>query len=256
MDKDFFLQPGLQFEQSIQSNLMTMMPEMNYSTTRGNSQLNWGKFDQNSQFESTLFSNQMMTSPVSPVSPVSNSTISNNIRTNTSLHSSPQKMNLAIKDQFVKENLPRIRNSISLDPNLPLIAADPGFAERAAKFSCFGSQSFNGRTLSNQLGINSNKTEFPVVKIDRKTSTPALKTDRFPVRIEENKNLEQTHMKMSRICSSNANSNEESSVSEQIPSGDLGIKINKNLNSRKRKVGSNTKKVINPFSLQKSQMEM
>ncbi|XP_047977946.1 transcription factor bHLH62-like [Salvia hispanica] len=76
---------------------------------------------------------------------------------------------------------------------LPSLAADPGFAERAAKFSCFGSRSFNGRT-------SSPGSATPIA------SSPSLKLNR-------------------KLPSSGANSNEESSVSEQIPSS----------NSRKRK---------------------
>lgn len=147
-------------------------------------------------------------------SPVSNSTISNDI---------------------VKENFPRIHNSMSLSPNLPLMADDPGFAERAAKFSCFGSRSFN--STSDQFGLNSNKGEFPfgsinnvspVAKFPRVLSVPMLKTDASPVGFEE----------LSRFDGSAANSNEESSVSEQIP-------VKKDFSSRKRKGTSNAKKVIN-----------
>ncbi|KAF8095619.1 hypothetical protein N665_0329s0038 [Sinapis alba] len=51
-------------------------------------------------------------------------------------------------------------------------SGDPGFAERAARFSCFGSRSFNGRTnsslpVSNGKIINSGK-------LTRVASTPAL----------------------------------------------------------------------------------
>lgn len=51
--------------------------------------------------------------------------------------------------------------------NTPLteFSGDPGFAERAARFSCFGSRSFNGRTNG---GSNSGK-------LTRVSSTPALK---------------------------------------------------------------------------------
>lgn len=235
MDRDFFLNSGLQFEASSQPpwKLMTIMPELNFPVDQlpagGISLPNWEKSDQYSQFESALSS--MVTSPVS---------------NNTSLNSSPHKLNLPIMDHFVKENIPRIRNSVELNPNLPLIATDPGFAERAAKFSCFGGRSFNSR--SNQLGLNSTKTEFPfgnnvspgnrTGKFHRVSSTPAMKIDRSPVGVEENKNLEETNMKLSRLSSSAANSNEESSVSEQIPSGERGFKNQKDSNSRKRKGAS------------------
>nr|XP_043610898.1 transcription factor bHLH62-like [Erigeron canadensis] len=234
MDSEFFINAGLQFEPSAQPpwKLMALMPEMNFPAGQPSGDLitqpNWEKSDQYSQFESALSS--MVTSPVSPVS------------------------NIPIMDHFVKENLPRMRNSLPLSPNLPLIASDPGFAERAAKFSCFGSHSFNGR--SNEMGLNSNKTELPLGnsispvtrKFPRVSSSPALKIDRSPVRFEETKNLEENNMKLSRLSNSAANSNEESSVSEQVPSGELGFKNVKDSNSRKRKgaslkgIGSITKK--------------
>ncbi|PWA51864.1 myc-type, basic helix-loop-helix (bHLH) domain-containing protein [Artemisia annua] len=156
-------------------------------------------------------------------SPVSNSTISNDI---------------------VKENFPRIHNSMSLSPNLPLMADDPGFAERAAKFSCFGSRSFNSR--SDQFGLNSNKGEFPfgsinnvspVAKFPRVSSVPMLKIDSSPVGFEEKMNLDEVNMKLSRFDGSAANSNEESSVSEQIP-------VKKDFSSRKRKGTSSAKKEV------------
>ncbi|KAI3676347.1 hypothetical protein L1987_85953 [Smallanthus sonchifolius] len=224
MDRDFFLNAGLQFEPP--SQLMTTIDPILRPI--------WEKSDQYSQFEPAMSS------------PVSNSTVSNDIgkmgcdfpaaaMTVPPLNSSPPKLNLPIMDHFVKENLPRVRNPIALNPNLQLLAADPGFAERAAKFSCFGSRSLNGRT--EQLGLNSNKSEAvfesnvsPATgtgNFPRVLSSPVLKTDRSPVGFEEN-------MKLSRLSASAANSNEESYVSEQIPS-------RKDSNSRKRK-GVSTRK--------------
>ncbi|KAI3829863.1 hypothetical protein L1987_03993 [Smallanthus sonchifolius] len=251
MDRDFFL-----------TMLMPEIPEI--PTADGISRPNGGKLDQYSQFEYAL------SSIVS--SPVSGSTVSNDIvavrelvgklggefspaamtmpvpysSTNTPLNSSPPP-NL---------NLAGIRNSVSLNPNLPFFPANPGFAERAAKYSCFGSRSFNDRI--DQLGFNSSKLEIPIGsnvspvtstgKFPRVSSRPDLKIDRPPVGVEEIRNSDETHMKLSRLSGSSANSNEGSSVSEQIPSGELGFKNKKDSNSRKRKggsskgLGSNTKK--------------
>ncbi|KAL4587921.1 hypothetical protein LXL04_000798 [Taraxacum kok-saghyz] len=269
MDRDFFLNAGLQFEPSSQSpwKLMTLMPEMKFpaeqASAHGVSRPNWEKSDQYSHFESSLSS--MVSSPVS------NSTVSNDIvaireligkfrdsspaamtapppysSINTPLNPSPPKLNLPIMDHFIQENLPRIQNSMPLNPNLPLLTTDPGFAERAAKFSCFGSHSFNGR--SNQLGMNSNPPEIQVgssgspvsktAKFPRVSSSPALKIDRSPVSFEGNRNSEDINMKLSRLPGSAANSNEESSVSEQLPSGELGFKNQKDSITRKRKGGS------------------
>ncbi|CAN7125350.1 transcription factor bHLH78 isoform X2 [Brassica rapa] len=52
-------------------------------------------------------------------------------------------------------------------------SGDPGFAERAARFSCFGSQSFNGRTNSS-LPVNNNGKIVNSGKLTRVASTPAL----------------------------------------------------------------------------------
>lgn len=56
-------------------------------------------------------------------------------------------------------------------------SGDPGFAERAARFSCFGSRSFNGRTNS-PFPLNNGPVAATVTtneKLPRVSSTPALK---------------------------------------------------------------------------------
>ncbi|XP_010482106.1 PREDICTED: transcription factor bHLH78-like isoform X2 [Camelina sativa] len=65
---------------------------------------------------------------------------------------------------------------IMMNRTTPLteFSADPGFAERAARFSCFGSRSFNGRTNSN-LPVNNNNVVNNSGKLTRVSSTPALK---------------------------------------------------------------------------------
>ncbi|KAG6436449.1 hypothetical protein SASPL_101348 [Salvia splendens] len=98
---------------------------------------------------------------------------------------------------------------------LPSLAADPGFAERAAKFSCFGSRSFNGRTSS----PGSATPGQSMSALPRVASSPSLKLNGSPP------------PRNRKLPSSGANSNEESSVSEQIPSS----------NSRKRKSASRGK---------------
>ncbi|KAH9625645.1 hypothetical protein KSS87_005623 [Heliosperma pusillum] len=99
----------------------------------------------------------------------------------SSMVSSPVASNSALStDNFMIREL--IGNSIVLSSNLPAMPGDPGFAERAARFSSFGSRSFNGRTSTNQFnnngelvhrlcsnlgGVNS--------KIQRVSSSPLLK---------------------------------------------------------------------------------
>ncbi|XP_013721338.2 transcription factor bHLH78-like isoform X2 [Brassica napus] len=79
-------------------------------------------------------------------------------------------------DGFViRELIGKLGNS-STTPNrttpLTEFSGDPGFAERAARFSCFGSRSFNGRTNSS-LPVNNSKI-INSGKLTRVVSTPAL----------------------------------------------------------------------------------
>ncbi|XP_077227226.1 transcription factor bHLH62-like [Tasmannia lanceolata] len=73
----------------------------------------------------------------------------NNNSTNTSCYStplnSPPKLNLSMMDHQARGNLPVWGNSMMNNTHhtLATFASDPGFAERAAKFSCFGSRNFN-----------------------------------------------------------------------------------------------------------------
>ncbi|KAJ1394873.1 Myc-type, basic helix-loop-helix [Sesbania bispinosa] len=143
-----------------------------------------------------------------------------NNSTNTSCYStplsSPPKLNIApMMNHLVKENLPK---PMALNSSVAEFSADPGFAERAAKFSCFGSRSFNDR--SSQLVVNNGelaKRSAPVMEngklLTRVSSSPSLKTFESQM---ENKNSplqDQDRMEV-------ANSQEESTISEQTPNGE------------------------------------
>lgn len=163
-----------------------------------------------------------------------------NVSANTSCYStplnSPPKLNLPVADHhWKKEKLPSLGNSMALKSSVAEFSADPGFAERAAKFSCFGSRSFNGRTP--QLGMNNNNsTEQPPFR-----SHPAAKNgDKFP-RVSSSPSLKalgsQTSMQemMSALLQDRSEfpiSREESTISEQNPNGETN---SMDLNSRKRK---------------------
>ena len=189
--------------------------------------------------------------------------------TNTSCYStplnSPPKLHFPI-DHQVNDKMPNSGNSIPINPNLPAVSADPGFAERAAKFSCFGSRSFNGRT--SQLGSKNIKLPYrssPLmnsVKLHRVSSSPSLKANGFPMAAQQNQNSTQNQIEMrsindsetkfGKISVSNASdrteyccSNEGSSVSEQIPNGEIGLKTPSESNSRKRKAVSRGKSSVN-----------
>ncbi|ESW12684.1 hypothetical protein PHAVU_008G133600 [Phaseolus vulgaris] len=168
--------------------------------------------------------------------------INGNNSTNTSCYStplsSPPKVNMnkipSMMNHMVKEGVPpSLGTSMSLNSTVAEFSADPGFAERAAKFSCFGSRSFNGRTT--QLGPNNPELTHrssPLVengKLPRVSSSPSLKVLGSQMSAQENNNSPlQDQMEV-------ANSQEESTISEQIPNGDNGVKPSPYANSRKRK---------------------
>uniref|UniRef100_A0A6N2N0I7 BHLH domain-containing protein n=1 Tax=Salix viminalis TaxID=40686 RepID=A0A6N2N0I7_SALVM len=84
-----------------------------------------------------------------------NSTTNNN-STNTSCYStplnSPPKRNLSMMDSQMRGNLPIPGHSLVNHPSLAPFPADPGFVERAARYSCFGSNNLGG--LNGQFGLN------------------------------------------------------------------------------------------------------
>lgn len=149
-----------------------------------------------------------------------------NNSTNTSCYSTPLS-------SPPKLNIPPL---VGLNSSVAEFSADPGFAERAAKFSCFGSRSFNGRTTTtattttSQNGMNNNaelaQRSMQNGKLSRVSSSPSLKALGSQV---ENKNSPPLH------------SHEESTISEQNPNGEPGVKPSPDMNSRKRKASSKAK---------------
>ncbi|KAE8708104.1 Cellulose-synthase-like C6 [Hibiscus syriacus] len=170
-----------------------------------------------------------------PLMASSSSYINGNDSTNTSCYStplnSPPKLNLPVMDGTVTEKLPGLGKSMGMNSSVADFSADPGFAERAAKFSCFGSRSFNGRT--SQLGLNNNYNEISGyrsnpsssnAKLPRVSSSPSLKAMAAShIGYKSNTPLQDR--------SELASSQEESSITN----GDPGFKASKRTNSRKRK---------------------
>lgn len=177
----------------------------------------------------------------------------NNNSTNTSCYSTPlnsppkvnnmntNKIPTTVVNHLVKESMPSNLGT-SLNSSVAEFSADPGFAERAAKFSCFGSRSFNGRTT--QLSLNN--AELPHrssplvenVKLPRVSSSPSLKVLGSQIGIHDNKNSHSPLQDLMEV----ANSQEESTISEQTPNGgDIGLKPSPYVNSRKRKGSSKGK---------------
>ncbi|CAJ2670075.1 unnamed protein product [Trifolium pratense] len=117
-----------------------------------------------------------------------------------------------------------------------------GNIERAAKFSCFGSRSFNGRTTQTQL--NQTQRSTPLMengKLSRVSSSPSLKElgSQSQLGIQENMNCSSQLQDQIEV---NNNSQEESTISEN------GVKPSPYVNSRKRKVSSKGKTKENSTS--------
>lgn len=167
---------------------------------------------------------------------------------------SPSNLQMPTLNHFVKENLPISRKSMYMSPVLPALPTDPGFAERAAKFSCFGSKSFNGRT--SQIGLNNPEFQYRSSglslgnsKLPTVSSSPSLQALGSHMGIHENKNASQLLMnmrpnnvnasdsdkKISNTLCFGADSNEESSVSAHNTSAENVLSTSIGLNSRKRK---------------------
>ncbi|PNY12945.1 transcription factor bHLH62-like protein [Trifolium pratense] len=133
---------------------------------------------------------------------------------------------------------------MAMNSTVAEFSTDPGFAERAAKFSCFGSRSFNGRTTQTQL--NQTQRSTPLMengKLSRVSSSPSLKElgsqSQSQLGIQENMNCSSQLQDQIEV---NNNSQEESTISEN------GVKPSPYVNSRKRKVSSKGKTKENSTS--------
>ncbi|XP_009757727.1 transcription factor bHLH62-like isoform X1 [Nicotiana tabacum] len=231
MEKDYFMNggitnPPLQFEPTMtnwnslhsgQSSDFFLNPNWDHDSTH-----------QFNQFDSTL--NSVVSSShaelIGKLSTVSSSSQppfnNNNINTNNSCYTTP------------KLHMPNLGNSVPLNPPLPAVSTDPGFAQRAAKFSCFGSRSFNGRT--SPLTQRSAQ-QLENGKLPRVSSSPSLKQAGSPL---QTKNSGQTRMELMSTNLGRPITNSNESVSE--PSGETGPKTPTELNStRKRKTASSGK---------------
>ncbi|MCD7464727.1 hypothetical protein HAX54_053304 [Datura stramonium] len=158
----------------------------------------------------------------------------NSISTNNSCYSMPV-------NSPPKLRMPMMGSSLT--PPLPALSTDPGFAERAAKFSCFGSRSFNGRTSS--FGLNSaelsHRSAQPLGngKLPRVSSSPSLKQAGSPLQINNSGQTQMEMMSMNENLGKISTNSSNESVSE--PSAETGSKPPTELNSRKRKTVSRGK---------------
>ncbi|PON33438.1 Basic helix-loop-helix transcription factor [Parasponia andersonii] len=181
---------------------------------------------------------------------------SNSNSTNTSCYgtplNSPPKLNSSMADPQIRASFQIPGAHLPTPPSLAPFSGDPGFAERAAKFSCFGSRNFGG--LSGQFGVN--ETELPfrssmtrTESIEKARQALSVGGSQMVVGHESNKvSLTQngnsgSDKRTNRVSRSSTpekggefgESREGSSVSDQIPSGEMSGKLEVEANARKRK---------------------
>ncbi|KAE9592130.1 putative transcription factor bHLH family [Lupinus albus] len=188
-----------------------------------NNKTTWDKSnDHTLHFHSPLTS--MLSSP-SNMSNDNNNNSTNNTSCYTTPLTSPPKVN---NNNNINNHL--VKPMMSLNSStVGEFSSDPGFADRAAKFSCFGSKSFNGRNKNDELTQRSN-TFMEHGKYTRVSSTPSLQVLGVgsQMGIQENKNSPKEV----------SNSQEESTISELTPNSDNGVNPSSYMNSRKRKGSS------------------
>lgn len=152
----------------------------------------------------------------SPLAPFTNSS-SNNMTdsTRTSCYTTPMNSPPKLMNQMGKDRLPNLGDSVLL--NSPPISG--------AKFSRFGSRSFNGRTSQFELNNEESRYGSGAGVVGRGNLTRILSS---PSLVQ---NMMCERLNLSKI----SGHNEECSVSEQDPSGEMGSKTRNVLNLRKRK---------------------
>uniref|UniRef100_A0A5B7AYX4 BHLH domain-containing protein n=1 Tax=Davidia involucrata TaxID=16924 RepID=A0A5B7AYX4_DAVIN len=184
----------------------------------------------------------------------------NNNSTNTSCYTtplnSPPKLNLSMMDHQIRRNLPIPGNHLPSQsqsqsqshPSLAPFSTDPGFTERAARFSCFGSRNFGGLNVG-QFGLN--ESEIPQRstprmgiesgKLSRVSSNQSIKLAGSPMGmgVEENRDgllqdgISASDKKFPENGEFGDSREESSSVSEQIPGGEIGMKVQNDARKRK-----------------------
>ncbi|KAK4420080.1 Transcription factor [Sesamum alatum] len=181
---------------------------------------------------------------ISPQQPYS---MNGNNSANTSCYStplnSPPKLNLSMmENQQIRGNMQIPGSHFPSLPSLAPFSTDPGFAERAARFSCFANKSL--------VGLNEMAPKLDSGKISRVSSNQSIKiSGSHPMAVQESKDgglqeagISASDKKFSRLSRSSTpenvefcDSRENSSVSEQIPGGEIGMNPQVDANSRKRK---------------------
>ncbi|GAA0147757.1 hypothetical protein LIER_07380 [Lithospermum erythrorhizon] len=191
---------------------------------------------------------------VSPQSYMNGNNRTNNSCYNTPLNS-PPKLNLSMIDHQIRENLPNLQfpgNHFPAQSSLTQLTTDPGFAERAARYSCFAETNLGGLSGHQIHGLNEselqqrmeNKMDYSG-KLSRVSSNQSLVkiSGSQAINAQENTDGDQKFSRLSRSSTPKkpefGDSCENSSVSEQNPGGETGL--NGHLNSKKRKSSSKGK---------------
>lgn len=168
----------------------------------------------------------------------------NNNSANTSCYNtplnSPPKLNLSMMDSQIRGSLPFNGSHLPSHPSLAPFSADPGFAERAARFSSFGNTS--------SIALNETELRYRSMagmesgKMSNASSHQSAKVAGSQVGIQENNKSSLQGGKFSRLSRPSTPENAElgdsregSSVSEQIPGGEVSTKVDSEVNVRKRK---------------------
>ncbi|GLT97692.1 hypothetical protein SLE2022_152450 [Rubroshorea leprosula] len=156
----------------------------------------------------------------------------NNSSYNTPLNS-PPKLNLSRMDSQIPGNLPIFGNELINHPSLASLSADPGFVQRAARFSCFGSSELAQRLVTRlESGMLSRVASNQSIKVAGSHET----NKNLLSRENENSGSDKTMIGLSTPANAEfGDSKEESSVSEQIPGADSSTKGSNGTNARKRK---------------------
>ncbi|XP_073134604.1 transcription factor bHLH62-like [Henckelia pumila] len=166
---------------------------------------------------------------------------------NTSCYSTP--LSSPPKPSLLMMDNPHVRGNLQIPgshfpplPNLVPLSSDPGFADTAARFSCFGNMGFS------EMGLKLDSD-----KLSRVSSSQSLK---FPgSRLMGVQGNRDAALRASACGKKSVNENgeigdsrENSSVSEQIPCGETGLIAQNDANSRKRKSVQRGKAIETPSS--------
>lgn len=211
---------------------------------------------------------------ISPHSGYINVNNGGNNSTNTSCYStplnSPPKLNLSMMDHQLRGNLPNSAQTHHQPcAQLAPFPSDPGFAERAARLSCFGTRTFGNLSSSSpsQFGLNEPELSASTYRSNNQSPSNGKLSSSQSLKAtgshQENNNNNFSNKDFSQLQDmildnemrsaadrrlssrsttpeKNAEFNQEdSSISEQIP--EIGLKVSNYHGGRKRKAASKGK---------------